>query len=385
MRVFAAISTIVCLAGTAHAGPFGGFATDDKRYLKGGTQICAPVPAGLETAAPRCQKADAAAIAAAKFRKPKPLTGATAPFRASAAGTRLNVTSTVGKPFAWSSVDPIVQVNAVYLSSTSSLLAVEFQTRMGSRVVEDVIVFRLAQAELARAAASAAATAARTATKRSKTLEAAIAAGHKQLKRKRWAAAEKAFRAALAEADDPEARYGAAVALARRGKAVQALTDLEAIAASGDPAAAVWKVAARHHRAFRKLVADKRFRAAVGIDRAPGAALSAYERLVGATRKWEQSEIKCDRARINIHFRRRPQTFKLTVTSTCGGYRDRTRLSGSWTATGANRVELTMPNPGGKPEVFACTLDPARDGTGEDQLTCGAGTDMEMALRTVRR
>lgn len=385
MRSLVVIAAVLGLGGVAHAGVFGGFSAKDPTYLKGTDQVCNPIPVGLETAAPRCQKTRPEVIAAGKFRKPPKLAGAKVPYRVASAGTTLTVTPTVGKPFTWSSVDPIVGVDGVYHDANHNLLAVELRTRMGSRQLEDVIVFQLRRASRDDAVEALAKDAVIATPPRSKAAGRAIAAGHKQLARKRWSAAAAQFRKALAETDDPEARYGLAVALARTKKLPEALVELEAIATSKQPNAVLWKVVARHDVAFRGLVADKRFRAAVGIDARPGAALTAYERLVGSSHRWEQSEVKCDRPQVNLDLRRQPQTFKLVIKTTCGGYTDRTRLAGTYQARGGDRVDLTFPNPGGKAEVFGCSLARATDGSGDDVLTCAAGTDMEMVLRTVHR
>jgi hypothetical protein len=385
MRILAPIFTLATLvlpASAAHAGAFGGFSADEKTYLEGTDQICRPVPAGARLAAPSCDKAEPDTIAAGKFRKPAAQSGPRAAFRATARGNDLQVTSAAGDTIDWTSVDPITRVDGVYVSPNGTMVAVDIRIRMGGRVVEDVIAFRIADAAKTRAVVSAATTG--KAVKRSAAADKAIAKGQKLLKKRRYKKAEAAFRAGLAEAaGDPEALYGLAASLIGRKKTAGALAEIEKLGKSTHPQAGVWRVEARHDRRFKKLLTDKTFRVAVRID--PGLPKTAFERLVGASGHWEQAGVTCDSPRLNLKLKRRPQTFKLTLRATCQGYTDTTRLSGSWAAEGNDRASLTFPNPGGKAETLACQIATCSDGSGEDCMVCGAGTDLEMKLRLVRR
>ncbi len=373
---------ILLATGTAHAGVFGGFSADDSRYLRSPDQICTPVVAGARTGAPVCTKADPADVAKAGFRKPQVQAGPRAAFTATARGSDLHlVPAGGGTPIEWQSMDPIIAVNAVYVSQGGKMVAVELRTRLGGHPTEDVVAFTIPDPAAARAAVSAAAKGAPAAT-RSPAVAKAIDAGNKELKRRHWAKARAAFAGA---GDDPEALYGTAVAWIRQKKTADALAVLDQLGASKHPEAPVWRVEARKDKAFSKLLADKRFRHAVGIDPDPSRPLTAYERLVGASGNWEQSGVSCDRPRINLMLKRRPQTFKMLLRSVCHGQRDRASFSGSWQAQGSDRMSLTLPNPGGKDETVACQLAACADGSGEACLTCGAGTDLEMTLELVRR
>lgn len=372
------------LAAPASAGVFGGFSADENSYLRGTDQVCLPIPAGARTAVATCKAASTEEVAKATYRKTKPETGPRARYSAKASGSDLTLQELGGRTVEWSSVDPIAGVDAVYVSPSGKMIAVELRTRFGGRMVEDVAVFAVAKQTREQAAASAAASSS-VAPTRSKTASKAIAAGWAALKKKKWAPAQASFEKALGEADDAEARYGVAVALGGAGKTAEAITRLADLAKSPLPNAVVWLVEARSEKVFKKLLIDKAFRKAVGLDPDPGRPTYAYERLVGLGGHWEQAGISCESARINLKLSRRPRTFSLAITSKCQGYGDTVKLAGAWDARGADAASLTFPNPGGKEEVLQCTLSVCTDGSGEDCLSCGPGTDLEMNLRLVRR
>ncbi|HUH00463.1 MAG TPA: hypothetical protein VML75_00630 [Kofleriaceae bacterium] len=381
--ILVAVGSLV-LAAPASAGVFGGFSADETRYLRGTDQVCAPIPAGARTGAATCKPASTEDIARAKFRKTTAESGPRARYTATASGTDVTLTELGGRTVEWTSVDPIAGVDAVYVSPNEKMIAVELRTRFGGRVVQDVAVFAMATKTREQAAASAAASST-VAPTRSKTAAAAIKAGWAGVKKKKWASAQTSFGKALAEADDAEARYGVAVALGGAGKSPEAITGLSELATSKLPDAVVWLVEARSERLFRKLLTDKGFRRAVGLDPDPSRPAFAYERLVGLGGHWEQSGVSCERARVNLKLARRPRTFALSIQSKCQGYKDTIKLAGAWDARGADQASLTFPNPGAKDEVMQCTLSVCTDGSGEDCLACGTGTDLEMNLRLVRR
>ncbi len=373
---------ILLATGTAHAGVFGGFSADELHYLRTPDQICTPVVAGARTGAPVCTKASAAEVAKAGFRKPPAQAGPRAAFTATSRGRDLRVVPVGGgTTIEWQSMDPITAVDAVYVSPGGKMVAVELRARFGGRPTEEVVVFTVPDPAATRAAVSAGAKA-KPAPARTDAVKKAIEAGNKALKRRHWSKARSAFAGA---GDDPEALYGTAVAWMREKKTAEALAALDKLAASSHPEAPVWRVEARNDKTFRKLLADKRFRRAVGIDLDPSRPPTAYERLVGASGNWEQSGVSCDRPRINLLLKRRPRTFALDLRSVCHGQRDRAHFSGSWQTQGSDRMTLTLPNPGGKDETVACQLATCSDASGEDCLTCGAGTDLEMSLELVRR
>lgn len=372
------------LAAPASAGVFGGFSADETRYLRGTDQVCAPIPAGARTGAPTCNPAKTEDIARAKFRKTTAESGPRARYTATARGTDLTLTEIGGRTVEWTSLDPIAGVDAVYVSPNEKMIAIELRTRLGGRLVEDVAVFAVATKTRAQAAASAAASST-VAPTRSKAATAALKAGWAAVKKKKWARAQTSFATVLAEADDAEARYGVAVALGGAGKSAEAIAGLAELASSKLPDAVVWLVEARSEKIFKKLLTDKGFRRAVGLDPDPNRPPSAYERLVGLGGHWEQSGVSCESARVNLKLARKPRTFALSIQSKCQGYKDTMKLAGAWDARGADRASLTFPNPGAKDEVMQCTLSVCSDGSGEDCLACGTGTDLEMNLRLVRR
>jgi hypothetical protein len=383
------VSVLIAMAGLVLAAPasggvFGGFSADENSYLRGSDQLCLPIPGGARTAVPTCKKGSTEEIAGMKFRAPAPESGPRARFTATSSGTELTLTELAGKAVQWSSVDPIVGADAVYVSPNETMIAVEYRTRFGGRLVEEVIVFAVPRKTRAQAAASAAASST-VAPTRTKAAHAAIKAGWSALGKKKWAAARTSFDKALADADDAEARYGVAVAWGGQGKSAEAIKALDALAASKLADAVVWLVEARSQKQFKKLLIDKGFRRAVGLDPDPNRPVFAYERLVGFSGHWEQAGVSCESARVNLKLKRRPRTFSLAITTRCQGYGDTMKLAGAWEARGADQASLTFPNPGAKDEVMQCTLSVCTDGSGEDCLACGVGTDLEMNLRLVRR
>ncbi|HTM22122.1 MAG TPA: tetratricopeptide repeat protein, partial [Kofleriaceae bacterium] len=271
----------------------------------------------------------------------------------------------------------------VQRSAGGRLVAIELRTRLGGKLTDDVMVFQLS-AVAAPPGAAPPAPAAPASSVRSKAMEATLKAGWKQSRARKHAAAEKTFREALAlDAGDPEAHYGVAVSLAGQKKLPAAVAELQAMAALVHPETIVWQVEARMDPVFKPLLTDAAFRKAVGLDAPIGA--STYEKLVGRGGKWEQPLAACDKPKVNLNLSRRPRTFDLVVKNSCQGSSDTTKLDGTWTIDASGQMVLTFPNPGEDDEAIPCTLAVCADGSGEDCMACGAGTDFEMHLRTVQR
>jgi len=283
----------------------------------------------------------------------------------------------------WSSIDPISEVGAVYVSEHGKLVAVELRIRFAGHLGDDVVVFAMPDAPAAAGAGPAAGggpAAAGAPGPRSKALEATLKAAWRQSKARMHAKAEKIFREAIGlDGSDPEAHYGLAVSLAGQKKQAEALAELDWIAASPHPDAIVWRVEARFDAVFRPMLADPGFRKATGMD---AGGKTTYERAVGAGGKWEQAGSPCATPQVNLDLQRRPREFDLALVSKCQGTTDRTRLDGTWAVDAKGMLVLTFPNPGGADEVVSCSLEACG---GEDCMVCGRGGDLEMNLRSVRR
>ncbi len=401
------VALVALTAGhPARAGVFGGFSSDETRFLRGTDQICTPLPAASKRGGVvACRSAKTAEVAAMGFRQGTVQSGPAATYRVDLVGsTSLRVVALQsGKcRAAWSTMDPISRVVEVSLSPGGKLIAIEYETRIAGRLRVDVVAFRLSPERAPAAPAKPAAAgggqppAARPgppgappAPARAidhKALARAIKQGWADLKKRRYAKAQAAFAQALSlDPDNPEAHYGHAAATVARKDRDAAVAELAALASSGHPDAPVWLVEARHDQRFRGLLGDPGFRKAVGIDPDPNRPPTAYERLVGAGGRWEQQAISCERPRVNLDLSRRPQRFDLRLRSKCKGMDETTRLDGSWTAEGQADLHLVFPNPGGEDERMACRLATCPGGSGEDCLTCAPGTELEMVLRLVRR
>jgi hypothetical protein len=177
--------------------------------------------------------------------------------------------------------------------------------------------------------------------------------------------------------DNGEARFHVAAAHARAKRTADALTALEALAASTRPDAIEWRVAARFDAAFAALRADPRFRAAVGLDRP---AATFYERVMGFGGAWEQAGTSCDVPEVHLDLGR-DRTFSLRVRSRCEGMVNDARFKGRWTPRDPALV-LVLPNPGGNDEEVVCAVEPKGD---EDSITCRLDEDLAFSVHPVRR
>ncbi len=412
----------------AFADKFGGFSADGGQYLDGDARICTPLPQARQSATlrgvPHCERASAERIAAANFVSGTAQTGPSARYQARFRGTSLTITARdeQNAVLTWSALDPITAVTGVFLNKDETLLAVEYDVRIAGRTRTESIVFalplsapphgsadeapesspetspeRLAE-DLPPQSASASATdraAAGPASADQASHPALTAAQQRTLARAQKLDNQRKARAAVAAyskllAEVPHlasAHYGLARNLARQRQYPKAIQALETLAATGTSDAIEWLVEARFDRAFAKLRADAGFRKAVGLDRSVrGAArrnLPLYERLLGFSSRWEQAEIKCDRAEVRVDFARPRRNFVLRVTSRCGGYRDATRLSGTWSIAGDHEIALRFPNAGGPDEDILCQMELCSGD--EDCLQCGMGGEMSFTLQPVRR
>lgn len=385
------MSAVVLAASlsTAHAGRFGGFNADRTRYLNGNDQVCTPLDASPDAnkaakvdanAAPSCARADAGDIAAATFRKGERQSGDKA-YRADSKGTKIRLFAPGAETplVSWDAGGVVSRISGVYATDDASLVAVEFESRRFGRAETDVIAFRVGESKPAPkllVAPKGDADAAGALRDR-----ADAAAG-----KRKWKQAEALYRKALAaDPADAAARYGLAVALARRNKHNEALRELQTLSRAKREVAIPFLVDARTNKAFKKLENKPKFRRAVGLDRGADAPLTAYERLLDGKAIWEVPHVKCESAGVELRLRRKPATFKLKIIDECEGMTDTLRLDGTWTAEGESSLTLTFPNPGADDDVTTCSVQTCEDGSGEDCLTCKIADDLAFTLRPDRR
>jgi hypothetical protein len=163
--------------------------------------------------------------------------------------------------------------------------------------------------------------------------------------------------------DHAEARYGIAAAHARGGRTADALAALESLATSSRPDAVEWRVAARFDAAFAALRADRRFRAAVGLDRP---AATFYERIVGFGGAWEQAGPSCDTPEVHLDLE---------------GVTNNARFKGRWSIREPSLI-LALPNSGRGDEEVVCSVEARGD---EDTVTCRLDDDLAFTVHPVRR
>jgi hypothetical protein len=431
--VLAAVAAVLAGAVPAAAGPFGGFSADQTRYLHGRDQVCTPLrvtapdPAP-SPATPACEPADDRRVAAMTFRRGALQQGTRAEYEASSRGTEITVRDRrSGRTLVtWSAVDPVERITGVYAAENSgqaaarpaplALVAVEYEVRFGGRTRIETVAFALAPATPAGAPdmpagpapgpdttpgpgiapapgpdttpgpgiAPAPAGAAPPAPGDPRVGERLAKA--RKLDARNPRAAEAAYRQVLElDAEHPEAHYGLARSLARQRKQPAAVEALAALARSQRPEAAEWLVEARFDRAFASLRSDAAFRAATGLDSDRTRPRSLYERLLGFSDTWEQPEVKCEQAEVRLALERRARTFKLVITTRCGGSPMSTRLQGKFRLgepqTG-DRVDLVLPNREGPEEVVACRMQICGS---EDCLQCVVDEDLSFSVLPVRR
>ena len=418
-RLFLLVSigaALVVAHPRAQAESFGGFSSDQTRYLVDRDQICSPlrISEAPSDQIPSCQRADAQRVAAFGFRRGIKQQGSQASYAAVSRNTLLTIRALPGTGriaqivVTWRATDPISRVTGLYLSQGGKLIAAEYESRFGGRVRTRVVGFVLDAADPRPADRSSPPNASpgdhpagdtpgnragpsnragQAAPALSKELERALERARRLSQNGKSKAAMAAYRRVLDE--DPghsEARYGVAYNLARQRKFKQAVAELRTLADSTRTDAIIWLIEARFDRIFTRLRGDQEFRRVTGLNRGPShKARTLYERLVGFTRTWEQAEVKCEQAQINVGFTRLERKFTLRVTSRCGGYKDVTRLRGTWTIKGADQLDLTLPNKRGPDETISCLMQICTDGSNEDCLVCGVDSDLSFTARPVRR
>ena len=383
LAAFACVLSVVFASGSsASAGVFGGFGGREDGYLVGRDTICKPLPvaSGKASGAPTCAKASDDEVAQLSVKTPKAVHGRDASHSAVAKGRTIEVTANKKEAVVvtWEAVDPISRIDDVYVSKYANLIAVEYTVRRGSRNVTEVVVFDMRGAGGADADQPAVDRPATTEPPAATpALTRAVKAARKA-KKGSWKKALKAWQKVLAlDPDHSEARFGVAVAHAKARKPDLAIEALEGLAATGRSDAIEFLILARFDKAFAKVRADERFRAAVGLD---GGSDQFYERLMGQGGKWEQPETACDTPGVALALGQ-DRSFKLVISSTCSGDRWKDTFKGRWEAD-EPRLTLILPNKGKDDESFQCTVE--KDGD-EDAIRCALDQDLGFVVRPVRR
>ena len=388
-----ALGAVVGLAATARADSFGGVAGNEKVYLIGRDKVCAPivVSGGKATGTPACRTTPTAEIAALSMKSPAPERGSKAEVTVAARGSQLTVLGKDGAALVtWSSFDPIVAVVDVWRSTYGRLVMVEYTVRRGGRELHEVIGFDLGVggagtdarpviiAPIIDPVADPIGPIPPTTDVAPAPTDPAIDKAAAKARKAKGKAAIAAWAQVLAlDPEHAEARYRTAVAQAQLKQRGLALDLLDALARSSRADAAEWLVEARGDKAFRALVADARFRAAVGLDRKAG---SIYERIMGLGGVWEQALVPCEKPEIVITFGR-DRVVRMVLRTACEGMREKGTYKGTW-ATTKTSIELRLPKPGGGNDTAPCTL--VADGD-EDRLTCQLDEDVAFDARPVRR
>jgi len=396
MLVLAVVVAGVAAPVVAQAGIFGGFAASGASYVVGRDRVCMPLPvaAGKATGVPACRTAATDEVAQLSARTPAPDRGVKAIFVAEARGRTLSVARKQGGTVvAWESPDPIARVVDVYVNTYGTLIAVELRVRRASKEIDDVVAFDLRGAQQAPIPSetppaggpgstsgvpgpttSGPGTTTGVPAAEPKEVVQAVAAARKASSRNALAAWQRVL---ALDASHSEARYAVAVTHARSRRVADALSALEALAASPRPDAIEWLVAARFDRAFAALRTDPRFRTAVGLDRP---ARTLYERLMGFGGTWEQAGTSCDMPEVSLELARE-RTFQLRVKSRCSGEIYEDRFRGTWALEDPHLV-LVLPNKERKDDRVTCSIAPRG---GEDAITCQLDADLAFTVQPVRR
>lgn len=382
--------TLVLASSSAFADTFGGFSGVDAPYLVNRDRVCTPleVKDGKAAGVPTCERDVAAdAVAHLSIKAPTAQRGPKATFAATASGRTLTVTRKAsGDPVVtWSSIDPIGKVVDVYASQYEDRVAVAYTVRRLGRETTEVVGFVLVKTtgrdtpittkpDAPPAPAVAPPT---TPPPSDPKLDKAVASARKASRAKAIAA----WQAVLAiDPQHSEAQYRIAASRATSKQTAPAIEALEALAKSTRADAIEWLVEARFDKAFAALRANPKFRAAVGLDRAPQ---TPYEKLMGFGGQWEQTGTSCETPEVRLVMQR-DRSFKLRVKSVCRGHEMSMPFKGTWQVTG-NGLTLTLPTKGKQTSAkdqAPCVFERQRD---EDALRCTLDEDLEFVVLPTRR
>lgn len=377
----AALGTVLLLAAPVAANTFGGFSGVDRPYLVNQDRVCKPlkVEHGAATGAPSCQTAGADVVARLSIKRPVAQRGSKAKFTATASGRTITVARKTGEPVvAWQAMDPIAKIVEVYASEYDDRVAVAYSVRRMGKDMTDVVAFDLLGSAPHATDPQPPSTTPQTTPPppADPKLTKAVAAARKA----RGARALSAWQAVLGlDADHAEAHYRIAAAHAAARHAADALAELDKLAGSSRSDAIEWLVEARFDRAFAKLRADPKFRAAVGLDRKPR---TIYERLMGFGGQWEQTGTSCDKPEVRM-IAKRDRSVSLRVKTRCQGSVFDTPFKGTWRIDGT-RVVLSFPTRGKVTAEDEAPCDFQRSGD-EDALRCTLGRDLDFTVLPARR
>ena len=370
------------MGGVARAGVMGGFGGREDAYLVGADRVCKPleVDAGVAKGTPSCHKAASDEIAQLSIKTPKAERGSKARFAATASATTLTITrpDSGETVVTWTSIDPISKVVDVYASQYANVVAVELMIRRGGRDQADVVAFDLHAAATPAPNEPTTTTTTTTATEKpptSKELDKAIAAARKA---KGKAAIAAWAKVTALDADNSEARYGTAVALAQAKKNADAIAQLQALAGSKRTDAIEFLVAARFDAAFAAVRADADYRKAVGLDRPPA---TFYEHVMGLGGSWEQAGTSCDVPSVSLVLSR-DRAFKLRVKTACEGDSSDDRFSGTWDLQEPTLVLSLPTGEGTNADQIPCTVESAG---AEDAIHCTVSKELDFTVKPVRR
>ena len=383
------VIAVLGLAGTAAADTFGGFSSIDAPYLVNQDRLCTPlaVTGGRASGVPACDKAAADAVAHYAIKPGVVQSGAKATYAATVAQRVLTITKDGNPVVTWSAPDPIGKVVDVFASAYEDRVAVTYTTRQLGRQVTDVVAFVIVKttgrdhgAPAGSPTPAVPGPAARP--KDDPAVTKLVEAARKASRSKALAAWHKVLGL---DAEHSEARFRIAALEAtakHRGEAIATLEQLAHLAASGTRGDAIeWLVEARFDPAFAGIRADPTFRAAVGLDRAPG---TAYERMMGFGGQWEQTGTSCDAPEIRL-VAKRDRSVRLHVKSSCNGQVFDLPFSGTWRLDDADHVTLVLPTRGQAATVKDEAPCAFKKHGEEDALHCTVGKDLEFEVLPTRR
>jgi hypothetical protein len=113
------------------------------------------------------------------------------------------------------------------------------------------------------------------------------------------------------------------------------------------------------------------------------AAGNAYERAMRAGGVWEQHQVACEQAGVQLKLKKN-RKFDITITTRCQADKSRTELDGLWATEGDDGLTLSFENADSATEVMPCRFGACVDAPGEDCLTCRE-EDVTFTLQVVRR
>lgn len=383
------ILAVTVLAAPAAADTFGGVAGNEKSYVLGRDKICAPLVVSAATArgVPTCRAAATDELAALSLKSPSPERGGAAEVRATAKSRTLTITRKDGTVVVtWDALDPIASVVDVWRSTYGRLIVVEYTVRRAGREVHEVVGFDVGvggkepsfSPPVTSPVGNVPPPVGGVPPPVTPPADPAVTKLADKARKLSGKSALTAWTKVLTlDATHPEAHYRIAAIHAAGKSPAAALPSLQRLSSSPRPESAEWLVEARFDKAFTKLLDNPTFRSTVGLDRPPS---TPYERLMGLGGQWEQSVIPCDRPELKLQLRR-TRTFRLDLSSTCSGMRERLSWTGTWTHTSTS-LELRLKKPGGGHDIAPCTLTTDAD---EDVLTCHLDADLSFEARPARR